>query len=504
MSQDFSACDSLAALLLAKADENDDDQYRAKALYYLGTYRYSNRDIKESHTSLLDSALTLTEDRDAALRSSIYTSKGIWETRDLNYRHALTYLEKALEYARAADNPKLEASAELNIAEVYRFLNDTLGFVHTRRLLDYAKRNNLHPLLQTAAFYCADNVSKTSRDSADLIPYTGMLDTDEIYRQWSTVFKARVDFNRGRPEEAWSRLEGMDRDMYAYIEPNMLKAKLLNATGRYAESNGTARKTLGMYSEINQDYNWPDLYRLMADNYNALGRGDSTVKYLRLYVNAHDSIQRIIKDEQINAYRIKYEVGKKEQELQVSKARTAKLTAIATTTGAFFIAVLVFVFIYIRHQNSYCKKIVEQNKDAIRRENDLIGKIEDLSGSQQGPSAEKSSEVFRRIMHEMDRNRIWSSLTVTRDSFADLVGCNRTYFSQIIKNHTGMSFTQFMNKRRINEAVKILSDPDTNVTFDLLSKDVGFVSESTFYTSFKHIMGMTPATYRKMATSEQS
>ncbi len=104
----------------------------------------------------------------------------------------------------------------------------------------------------------------------------------------------------------------------------------------------------------------------------------------------------------------------------------------------------------------------------------------------------------------MEVNRVWTDLNITREIFAELVGCNRTYFSQVIKTHTGMSYTRFMNSRRVHEAVKILGEPVEVSSFATLSRDLGFLSESTFYAAFRQIMGMTPATYRKIALEDSS
>ena len=116
-----------------------------------------------------------------------------------------------------------------------------------------------------------------------------------------------------------------------------------------------------------------------------------------------------------------------------------------------------------------------------------------------GPSAEKSEDIFSKITHEMEVNHIWADTTVTRETFADIVGCNRTYFSQVIKSKTGMNYSQFMNARRIHEAVKILGESSEISSYNLLARQLGFLSESTFYSAFKQIMGMTPARYHKLA-----
>lgn len=94
---------------------------------------------------------------------------------------------------------------------------------------------------------------------------------------------------------------------------------------------------------------------------------------------------------------------------------------------------------------------------------------------------------------------MWRDVNITRDSFADMVGCNRTYFTEAIKSHTGMSYTQYMNSCRIREAVRVLSEPADDTPLKNLSASLGFLTLASFYAGFKKETGMSPAAFRKTA-----
>ena len=61
-----------------------------------------------------------------------------------------------------------------------------------------------------------------------------------------------------------------------------------------------------------------------------------------------------------------------------------------------------------------------------------------------------------------------------------------------------MSYLQFVNSYRINEAVRILSDHD-KIDYPLkqIWSDLGFNSPTTFYKLFQQAVGITPSVYRK-------
>jgi AraC-like DNA-binding protein len=59
-----------------------------------------------------------------------------------------------------------------------------------------------------------------------------------------------------------------------------------------------------------------------------------------------------------------------------------------------------------------------------------------------------------------------------------------------------MSFTYYVNRFRIEEAIRQLSDPANDVPLKALASELGFNSLSTFYNLFQSAVGMTPAQYR--------
>lgn len=83
-------------------------------------------------------------------------------------------------------------------------------------------------------------------------------------------------------------------------------------------------------------------------------------------------------------------------------------------------------------------------------------------------------------------------------------GVSQHHFSRLFKSTTGMSFTDYIARLRIERAKKELLKPNARVTE--VAYEVGFQSLSQFNRSFSRITGETPTQFRqrKSATSRQA
>lgn len=71
-------------------------------------------------------------------------------------------------------------------------------------------------------------------------------------------------------------------------------------------------------------------------------------------------------------------------------------------------------------------------------------------------------------------------------------------FSRILNQHFGKNFFEFINEHRVNEAKRLLADPDKKDLnmLDILA-EAGFSSKSTFNAIFKQYTSQTPSQYRR-------
>ena len=87
-------------------------------------------------------------------------------------------------------------------------------------------------------------------------------------------------------------------------------------------------------------------------------------------------------------------------------------------------------------------------------------------------------------------------------SAADLaqeLGMNESRFSRFFRRATGNTFTDFVNRVRINRACQLLMESDRPITN--IGYDVGFNNIANFNRRFLDIKGMTPREYRRQSVT---
>lgn len=85
--------------------------------------------------------------------------------------------------------------------------------------------------------------------------------------------------------------------------------------------------------------------------------------------------------------------------------------------------------------------------------------------------------------------------TVTLGELAHFSSYNPTYLSKLFRQTLGVTFIEYVNKLRIDEAVKLITR--TTMPIDEIAPMVGFKSRLHFYEVFKKQTGMTPGALRK-------
>ncbi len=84
---------------------------------------------------------------------------------------------------------------------------------------------------------------------------------------------------------------------------------------------------------------------------------------------------------------------------------------------------------------------------------------------------------------------------LTRQELAQIVFLNQDYFARVFKEKEHVSIMEYLTRRRIEEAVKLMLH--TELSMSEIAGRCGFVSVSYFSTVFKKIMGVSPREFKK-------
>lgn len=83
---------------------------------------------------------------------------------------------------------------------------------------------------------------------------------------------------------------------------------------------------------------------------------------------------------------------------------------------------------------------------------------------------------------------------ITLEDVAKKCAYNPSYFSRIFKEYTGQTFSDYLNRIRVEKAVLLLND--TKLKIEDICYTAGFSDKTRFYRCFRKIMGTSPYQYR--------
>lgn len=83
------------------------------------------------------------------------------------------------------------------------------------------------------------------------------------------------------------------------------------------------------------------------------------------------------------------------------------------------------------------------------------------------------------------------------DRMSSEVDLSRGYLGKLFKSHRGVSFNDYLNSVRVDEAARLLAETDLSV--QAISEKVGIYNTTYFYTLFKKRHKVSPAQYRSLA-----
>lgn len=119
-----------------------------------------------------------------------------------------------------------------------------------------------------------------------------------------------------------------------------------------------------------------------------------------------------------------------------------------------------------------------------------------------GDGQERGEVAFSEIDNYIVKSQKFLDPQLSLESLSEELNKSTSSLSKLMNAHAGSNFTDYINKYRVEEAKKLLGDPDfLAYTIVAIGLECGFNSKSTFYMAFKKFTGMTPTVFRKGATT---
>lgn len=106
------------------------------------------------------------------------------------------------------------------------------------------------------------------------------------------------------------------------------------------------------------------------------------------------------------------------------------------------------------------------------------------------------SSYLEKIDHFIGEEKLYKDPMLSRNVLAEKLGISPGYLSEIINTSYNCNFNQLINQYRVQESIKLLTDPQySKYNIESIGYDVGFNSKTSFYQAFKKETGTTPSKY---------
>ncbi len=106
----------------------------------------------------------------------------------------------------------------------------------------------------------------------------------------------------------------------------------------------------------------------------------------------------------------------------------------------------------------------------------------------------RTQDLWTNIDYIMDHNQIWRNPDTTVETLSRDIGTNRIYVADSIREHTGLTFNDYMNRKRaMFMADQLCQDPKQDQKS--LFYDAGFRSRQTAYRNFVKFIGCSPSDF---------
>jgi AraC-like DNA-binding protein len=149
-------------------------------------------------------------------------------------------------------------------------------------------------------------------------------------------------------------------------------------------------------------------------------------------------------------------------------------------------------------------EIIEDKSDSDRRlkEGKNVEIPSDGSGIKEKTkrlNVEQMENLGTQLISLMEKDKLFLDNELNLPTVAEKLGISIHEASFLINENTNDNFYNFINKYRVEEAKRLLASPKSMAQLNILgiAYNSGFNSKTTFNTTFKRIVGISPSQYSK-------
>lgn len=194
-----------------------------------------------------------------------------------------------------------------------------------------------------------------------------------------------------------------------------------------------------------------------------------------------------------------YQTHEKEMALKDQKAKTI-IYRIAAFASFLLLLLVGYILWRVRRDN---KLLTEKNRSLFEqiRQREQAEEINDEFRKSkfkiQDSELSHNQLLYNRLCDLMQDPDVYTNPDANHETLARLLGTNRTYLAEAIRECADTTPSDFINHYRIRLAARMLATTDDNV--GLIAEQCGITNRSTFARLFREHYSMAPTEYRKAA-----
>lgn len=472
------------------------------AYFYLDRLQYDLKDVLN----------------DEIAQSVDVTSAILSMKQDMNYSKALYKLKSAFDHSVALKDSVSMCTILCNIAAIYYERKDVEGYSFASRANGIASSLNTRDskLFSEIKLYCLIHMSRANLVANNYSQAKSYADSAAVmvsYMPGYTTAEAMLRLSYGDIYQEMGQYTKADSvyKLFSSSLENLEPGQVMEYYNRYGNcllAMGHVSEAKKMFEEgLNLSYSCKNIedrqfFLLgLSDVAYSQGNVEEALDFHRKYHSFLDSVSFVQKERDFNQLLMSYD--RRSYEKQIHEQEMMNLKANKRLTVIFFLMLTVVfimsgIYLMYRKKNQMYQELVERHQAYIREVKRIEEERSDYREAASNSQNEvKERELFDAIEKLMATEKVYRHNDISLEKLSDMLDTNRSYISKVINKFSGVSFSAYINKKRVDDAVERLSDLTDDTPLKAICDDLGYNSLSVFYRAFQKETGCPPSKYRE-------
>lgn len=322
----------------------------------------------------------------------------------------------------------------------------------------------------------------------------------EEYRGYVAMNRARLLLATGHAHEANAVYDAIPASRIFTPLGITWAAIWLSEAGRYGESADMyARLDTTYASASNATMTFDKINECLAPRYLAEMKAGRTQEALAIGADMAVAIDSaLVWQKRNDAAELSVIYQTHEKELALEESRTKSTIYLIIAVGALLLLLLVgYILWLVRRDN---RLLTEKNRvlyEQIQQREQAETEERERQQAQPTESLSQSQQIYRRLCELLEDPAIYTDAECNHETLAQLLGTNRTYLYDALRECADTTPADFINRYRIRHAALLLATTDDPVA--LVAELCGITNRSTFARLFRDHYSMSPTEYRHAA-----